>query len=564
MFNPDQPIQSRDEDSLGRWPFAKSLGEALLSYKDTESVAIGLYGSWGTGKTSVLNLVKKYIEEKFADPEPRQKPVVTYFKQWVRKILRRGPAGEPGRKPFVIDFNPWHYSDQNQLITLFFKDLSTAMKCIPSYERGRQIQGLVDDMYLHFLCLSILTSGKPSIAAVTLAASKGFRILSRMIKDWVLKRERDLDELKRALDQELLLKQSKIIIFIDDIDRLNSTEIRQTFQLVKSLADFKNTIYVLAFDKKVVMDALDDVQKAPGQLYLEKIISVSFDIVSAGKSEIRRELHDRLKEIVANGWDEKLWDSLYEHQLRHFFSTLRDVTRFLNTFGFSYGLLRDDVRFEDLAVITAIQVHEPVVYSEIHKNKRLFAGEYRPLLRSIMTKEEDERLHREEVKRQYDEIFERSVKVPPHELREILLITFPKIDAVYSSNTTEWDRDSDWRRSKRICSREYFNRYFKLVLSEDEFSQNEIDSILCKTADVQQFLGELQRLKDENRLDAFLDTLQFLDRNKLSDQQISIVMTALLHIDDIFSTAQPDKLGWAVAGQMSSIVSEYFTDLRFP
>ena len=34
MFNPDQPIQNRDEDSLGRWPFAESLAEAILQYKE--------------------------------------------------------------------------------------------------------------------------------------------------------------------------------------------------------------------------------------------------------------------------------------------------------------------------------------------------------------------------------------------------------------------------------------------------------------------------------------------------------------------------------------------------
>jgi len=138
MLKPDQPIQDRKEDSLGRWPFAKSLAEAILQYDSTDSIAIGLYGSWGTGKTSVLNLVKKCIEEKTAKLKSKHTPV-------------------------VADFTPWNYSDQNQLIQMFFKDLSTAMKHAPGYKKGEKIAELLDDMHLYFLSLSPLGLVNPAI-----------------------------------------------------------------------------------------------------------------------------------------------------------------------------------------------------------------------------------------------------------------------------------------------------------------------------------------------------------------------------------------------------------------
>ncbi len=535
MFKPGQPIQDRDEDSLGRWPFAESLAEAILQYDSTESIAVGLYGSWGTGKTSLLNLVKKCIEEKSA------------------KLQRK-------HKPVVVDFAPWHYSDQNQLIEMFFRDLSTAIKHAPGYKKGEKIAELLDDMHLYFLSLSPLTLLNPAIGLLAGAASRLSKEGAKQVRDRSSKQRTDLTELKNALDRELLRTENKVIIIIDDIDRLNSVEIRRTFQLVKSVANFKNTIYVLAFDKTVVMEALREVQKAPGQLYLEKIIPVSFDIVSPGHSDIRRELHDRLKEIIADRWDEKVWESLYEHRLRHFFSTLRDVTRFLNTFGFSYGLLRDDVRFEDLAVITAIQVHEPALYSEIYKNIYLFAGGYlRNNVASMMSDKADTEF-REHLKQECEKILNQSNKIPVEQLRQVLQMTFPKIDAIYRSSATESYMRSEWRKEKRICSPEYFDRYFKLFLSADEFSQKEIDEIFSRT-DAEKFLKELERLRNENRLGEFLDNLQSLDRSKLSEQQISMAMTALVHTDDIFSTVQRGKAGWAVAAQISAIVSDFSRSL---
>ena len=70
--------------------------------------------------------------------------MVTYFKQWAQKILRRGPAGESGRKPFVIDFNPWHYSDQNQLIDdVLYESLSSSHKTYPeAIRKGKEDCGV--------------------------------------------------------------------------------------------------------------------------------------------------------------------------------------------------------------------------------------------------------------------------------------------------------------------------------------------------------------------------------------------------------------------------------------
>ena len=97
MFNADQPITSSAQDILGRKSFAYALADTILSYQDRNSIVIGLFGEWGSGKTSIINLSLERIEEI---------------------------ANKKNDKPIVLKFNPWNFSEQNQLISQFFKLLS--------------------------------------------------------------------------------------------------------------------------------------------------------------------------------------------------------------------------------------------------------------------------------------------------------------------------------------------------------------------------------------------------------------------------------------------------------
>jgi len=65
-------------------------------------------------------------------------------------------------------------------------------------------------------------------------------------------------ELKSEIIKYLSKRNKKIIIIIDDIDRLNEREIKEIFRLVRVNADFPNTIYVLAFDRKIVEANLNE------------------------------------------------------------------------------------------------------------------------------------------------------------------------------------------------------------------------------------------------------------------------------------------------------------------
>jgi len=242
MFKPDQPIYSKKDDILGRNSFAEALGDAILSYKEKDSVVVGLFGEWGSGKTSVINMALEHIDTISENKEDE--------------------------RPVIIKFNPWNFSEQNQLISQFFRQLSVSLKRVNYAGEIKEAGEKLETYSKFFEPLAFI----PTIGRYAELTSKVFKNVGRAARSWGELKEADLDSIKEELN-DLLDKQShKIIIVIDDIDRLNNTEIRQIFQLIKSLGDFRNTIYLLAFDKYVVINALKKVQEGSGFDYLEKVV----------------------------------------------------------------------------------------------------------------------------------------------------------------------------------------------------------------------------------------------------------------------------------------------------
>lgn len=123
MLSPDTPIKSAAEDLLGRTSFAAALARAIAGIADAENFVVGLHGKWGTGKSSVLNLVVEQIE----------------------RLNRSAKSDE--EKLYTMRFNPWNFSEQNQLVFQFLKQFRAHLvKFEPTAKkRVRQIIDSLDE-----------------------------------------------------------------------------------------------------------------------------------------------------------------------------------------------------------------------------------------------------------------------------------------------------------------------------------------------------------------------------------------------------------------------------------
>ena len=73
-YNSDKPIESSEQDLLGRTTFSKQLGEAIYKYDGKDGLVIGVFGKWGTGKTSILNMVVNEIN--YLSENDEEKPII--------------------------------------------------------------------------------------------------------------------------------------------------------------------------------------------------------------------------------------------------------------------------------------------------------------------------------------------------------------------------------------------------------------------------------------------------------------------------------------------------------
>lgn len=492
MFRADQPINTNKEDLLSRHSFAKALAKAILSYELDDSISVGLFGKWGSGKTSLINMTLEEIKTLSAQ-----------------------------REPFIIKFNPWNFSDQNQLIQQFFNELSLVLCREDSAGKhvkiGRTIQkySRFFEPFDYVPTVSFIGKIAKALKGVGKAAEKAGK-----------ESLKNLSAVKSELNVLLRDIDTKIIIVIDDIDRLNNTEIRQIFQLVKSLADFPNTIYLLSFDKDVVINALKKVQEGSGNDYLEKVIQVPFEIPQISKGEVEHFLFKKLDEIIKDipeeRWDQTYWGNIYHSGLKHLFHNIRDVNRYLNTLSFGFSLVKDEVNPIDFIAITALQVFVPNLYTSIKDNKDLFAG-IRDSYRESEKARKEEETRIELMINQVDEL--------PHDiLTDFLQRLFPKMENVgYSHSFLE-----SWRKRGRICSPDLFDTYFKLVIPKDEISIREIERILSTGNDTETFSSELLKLNQDNKIIRFLERMEDYTSEDIPEENIVPIINALMDVGDMF------------------------------
>ncbi len=229
----DNPVRSLDDDALGRAPAAGSFARQVLRLDSSQGVVVGVLGPWGSGKTSFINLSR----EEFKD----------------------GTAA-------VLDFNPWMFSGAEQLVESFFVELSAQLKLRPDLE---EIGNDLADYGEAFAGLGWL----PVVGSWIERGRGAAKVLGKYLgrrREGTLGRRTKLTDALKELAQP-------IVVVLDDIDRLSTPEIRDVFKLVRLTASFPNIVYVLAFDRARVEQALTE-EGVPGRDYLEKILQVAIDL----------------------------------------------------------------------------------------------------------------------------------------------------------------------------------------------------------------------------------------------------------------------------------------------
>ena len=330
----DNPITSVEEDTLGRLSSADSLVNSILDYDTKNGLVVGLMGPWGIGKSSFINLSRNRFKERSIN---------------------------------IIDFNPWLFSDTDQLAEYFFKEISAQLRL-----KGGNFKTIasVVEKYSDVLSPLALIPGVSWLDRVLTA----FKTSGKFVKS----RYDSIENRRLAVTKALQKMDQPLVVVIDDIDRLSTPEIREIFKLVRLTANFPNIIYLLAFDRQRVEQALDE-SGVPGRAYVEKILQVAYDLPDIPKSVSREQIFQELNKVIndvpESDLDQDRWADVYLEIIEPNITTIRDVKRYALSANITIKTLGSNVDTVDVLALEAIRIFRPDLYAKIKNSVDALAEE---------------------------------------------------------------------------------------------------------------------------------------------------------------------------------------------
>ncbi len=188
-------------------------------------------------------------------------------------------------------------------------------------------------------------------------------------------------EAQRASVREALRElEHRVLVVIDDLDRIEAGQIRDVVRLVKLVGDFPNATYVLSYDRGPVEAALGHTPEE-GSVYLEKIVQVVHDLPDPPREAILsillEELQITVDSIQTGPFHDEDWQNLFPGGIRPFFRTLRDVRRHLNAVPVSLRVIGPEVAVVDVLALETLRVFAPQAYAELPASVSILTGEGR-------------------------------------------------------------------------------------------------------------------------------------------------------------------------------------------
>ena len=480
QFNTDKPIQNSTEDLLGRKSFSKTLSEAVNQYKGTDSLVIGLFGKWGVGKTSIVNMVLENLNDKI-----------------------------------IVNFSPWNYDSHSDLINLFFIELR---KSIIDNGNVRDEKSLKEAFFEYKRAIKNI-SNKPVVKGIISALLQKF--VGVHLED--LWSPPSLEETREQLKKELGKINRKIIVVIDDIDRLTNEQIKDIFQLVKQVANFPNVIYLLSMDREVVCRALDEVQKIDGHEYLDKIIQIPIEIPELRESKIHDILIQNLESIVSSLPKKINIDSNYFRQIFRtcvipYVGTLRDVNKIINTFQFRFEVLFDETSFEDMLALTVLEVLEPKLYRWIASNKDNLCGGF---MHGFDSNRDKANYFSEKYNAEFKEL-----GIDTERATKFLATIFPVFAKDVQRYSYGYSSLSEAKKFKRVADIDKFDLYFIFDFEDIKVPRKLIDEFMFDISG-EILLERLTSINNEGNMYYFLDELYSMV-DTIPKNRLNIIAKALL------------------------------------
>ena len=381
-FLSDEPIQDKEgeeEDVFGFEDDAKNFADQVLNNESSNSIVFGIDAPWGSGKSSYLYFCKQYWKEYNDKNKDKNKDSLIIF-----------------------EFNPLRFGKSSDVFEMFTKELLKK----------------IDENYFNPEASSEFKK------YIKLISSINFGPFGISLP---FSNNTNSEEAFKNLEEYLKNFNKKIIVLIDDLDRIPLEKVKTVIDIVKKSFVLPNVTYVLCYDteninsfdvnlketetKNVIESEDDNIPKSTNSNninsdgtkkekdtitisrekidnlkiaeYFEKVVNVKKTLVCSRESLKNYLVHEinsgehkcvtkKSTENVEQAID-KIFDFSTFDEYINYVGDLRKIKRFLNIFRMQIvnklDLINSDIEFADLCHLVLIYINYPRIFREIYASE---------------------------------------------------------------------------------------------------------------------------------------------------------------------------------------------------
>lgn len=427
VFLEDESLGTHKADEFGYAPYAKNLANNIQDSHFSKAFAIGINGKWGSGKTSFIDLVKRELQKNHNDS-------------------------------IHIDFNPWNSNSAKGLIYDFFDSIQEKIR--PYHGNLARLLRTYAQKLVDLNSNTITQSIHASVFALT-----GFE---------------SIDTLFNEINTTLQKIDKKIIVYIDDVDRLDKNEIIEVIRLIRNTANFYNAVFIVAYDRNYIVTALEKHTAYNKEQFLEKIFQVEITLPYFNNDILRQKLCDQLCQHFSVHHHQIFKEAIIGSKegtpryINEWLHTMRDVTRLTNALILNLHNLIEEIDFRDFLRLEILRINFPAVYELLFKDSQKFlhatqsSGQIQQFtIRQFIKDEQKEERERWNAKTPFELDLKKnhkSLSVPEHAISDITSLVSDIFTIKYSYT---WQP----RTALSVVYPSKFGRYFAYNLLKGNLSE---------------------------------------------------------------------------------------------
>ncbi len=314
----DEPVQTESEDEFRYGVFAQRIARTITESTQKSSFSLGVTGVWGAGKTSMLNLLKRYIEKD--------------------------------ESCIIVDFNPRESAEVKFIQHDFLTAICSALK---KYHTGAT--HIMSD-YM-----------------------KGLRVFAKDTaweKVLEIFQTNDVDKSRHEVESMIRSIDKKIVVIIDDYDRLTGEEIVEVLKVIGNNGSFERTFFVSAYDKNYVNQVLKVYfHESVDRDYTDKYFNLELRLPDRKQFYKNGYLQKRLHALLAKGIIRNMNQGQIDEALMpvvsfmdRYLPTPRDIKRYIGLVMASFVEIQDNVVLRDFLLLGLIKYKYPQEYDMLYKH----------------------------------------------------------------------------------------------------------------------------------------------------------------------------------------------------